>query len=179
MTTPQRISTFNWPSEATDDVEITTYVLDIPSPREWPKSRLGLDSDFFILFVAADFHRFSIDEWSVFVRNSLDAGCAYVCAWGEGCENLHDLFDSALTATDPLAASDRFVMTTWHAHDSIESALWFALFCARPPDDTRFFGRTAAVLACSLGNKHYAQRLALMLADPLAFHDEVVGEEDD
>ncbi len=96
----------------------------------------------FVLFVAA--HASPDEEIEIrrFASDAVDSGCGYICAWGEGCELVHDLFDEAAIAVD------RFVMSTWHADESLPDALYFSLFVARP-DDEEFpnAAEAAAVIA--------------------------------
>jgi len=62
-------------------------------------------------------------------KKFVDAGCAYFCAWGPGCELMHDAVDDASPLPDD---ADSVLMTTWHADDSIEDAVLFALERATP-----------------------------------------------
>jgi hypothetical protein len=34
-------------------------------------------------------------------RRLLDAGAVYICAWGVGCERVHDIFDDEIVGRDP------------------------------------------------------------------------------
>lgn len=61
-----------------------------------------------------------------FAAGAIASGCRYVCAWGEGCERLHDVFDEVSIATD------RFVMSTWHSDEELHDALYFVLVTAIP-----------------------------------------------
>ena len=77
-----------------------------------------------------------------FAAEAIESGCGSVCAWGEGCELVHDLFDEVRTV------AGRFVMSTWHEHEPLSDALYFALTNAFP-DDNEFPGSdtSAVVLA--------------------------------
>lgn len=74
-----------------------------------------------------------------FAADAVAAGCGWVCAWGERCERVHDLFDQASIA------ADRFVMTTCDPEESIADALYSALVDSVPEDVSA--GESAAVLA--------------------------------
>jgi hypothetical protein len=52
--------------------------------------------------------------------------------WGPDCETVHDLVDAAIVQMNPLESSATVVMTTWHAKETIEKAVWFFLNCAWP-----------------------------------------------
>jgi hypothetical protein len=74
-----------------------------------------------------------------FAADAVAAGCGWVCAWGDGCEHVHDLFDKASIE------ADRFVMTTCDPEESLADALYFALVDSIPEDVPA--GESAAVLA--------------------------------
>jgi hypothetical protein len=83
----------------------------------------------FVLLIAA--HASCEDEVEIrrFAAAAIESGCGYICAWGDGCELVHDVFDDAAIAVD------RFVMSTWHADESLPNALYFALTNAFLDDD--------------------------------------------
>jgi hypothetical protein len=83
----------------------------------------------FILLVAADASGGDKAQMRRFASDAIRSGCGYICAWGEECEVVHDVFDEAA------AAIGRFVMSTWHADESIVSALSFALTNALPDEE--------------------------------------------
>jgi hypothetical protein len=62
----------------------------------------------------------------------LQSGCRYVMAWGPECEAWHDNVDRVNIDDHSLAEipDDKFVMTTWHDNESLESVFWYAQFCA-------------------------------------------------
>jgi hypothetical protein len=159
-------------------VPIAAYMLELPAPNDWPTAPLALSSSYFVLFAAAEFSQFSLEQWMVFANRAMDAGCAYVCVWGPGCEKLHDLFDLERGQRDPDAKSDRFLMTTWHASDSLDDALWFALFAAIPGDDTVFSGTTSSIVACSVGG-HSATEIRSRLQNVDAFSERVLADKPD
>ncbi len=63
----------------------------------------------------------------------------YFCAWGPGCERFHDIVDEII-ADDGVSGRNRFlpptsddvVMTTWHAHETLEEALDYFATCTLP-----------------------------------------------
>src|SRR5438105_58263 len=75
-----------------------------------------------------------------FASEAVASGCGYVCAWGDGCERVHDLFDEASIA------ADHFVMSSWHAKESLPGALYFALVNSIP-EEVSDPAESAAVLA--------------------------------
>lgn len=62
------------------------------------------------------------------------AGCLYFIAWGEDCETWHDAMDHVhLEAFNYDVPDDKFMMTTWHARETMKEALWFARFAMEHP----------------------------------------------
>jgi hypothetical protein len=80
----------------------------------------------------------SVDrDWRNLVCDWLVASdCLYFVAWGIECEIWHDSLDDAvLDRFDYGEIPDRnFVMTTWHADEPMEEAMWFAACNAYHPD---------------------------------------------
>ena len=95
----------------------------------------------FILFVAADASGGDKAQIRQFAAAAIRSGCGYICAWGEECEVVHDVFD------EEAVAIDRFVMSTWHADESVARALYFALTNAHPDEDEFADVEAAVVLA--------------------------------
>jgi hypothetical protein len=69
------------------------------------------------------------------LTHALQLGCRYACFWGEACEEWHDLMDElALPVEEERGDPDTVVMTTWHAKEPLQEAMWFLAFCANEPD---------------------------------------------
>jgi hypothetical protein len=105
----------------------------------WPAS-LRLPDQRFRLFVAADTTCCTTEEISEFANATLSKGMVYFCAWGPGCERLHDIVDEVVVEDDlkerKLASPGPHdvVMTTWHGKETLEEALQFFATCAVPTD---------------------------------------------
>jgi hypothetical protein len=72
-------------------------------------------------------------EWQSLASKWLvDSGCVYMLAWGQECSSWDTAVDLAnLQAFDyGQIPDDRFVMTTWHEHESLSEVFWFAKNCA-------------------------------------------------
>jgi hypothetical protein len=107
-----------------------------PSDWTWEDPRLAP----FVLFVGANANADDEGDIHTFATDAVNAGCAYVCTWGEGCSWVHDLFDLASIA------ADRFVMSSWHASEPLSEALYFALFDAWPDDEAFPDATTAPII---------------------------------
>lgn len=61
-------------------------------------------------------------------RELCETGCRYMMAWGHECSLWDDAVDNAnLEQFDFQAIPDSsFVMTTWHAKESLDEVFWFA-----------------------------------------------------
>lgn len=70
-----------------------------------------------------------VSEWLV------SSGCLYMMAWGVGCSSWDDSVDWAnlSAASFDEIHDDKFVMTTWHEHESLSETLWFAAHTAFHP----------------------------------------------
>ncbi len=103
------------------------------TPGEAPLPALEIARPFRAILVA---ERKVENEWRWLVTEWLvRSGCLYFIAWGCECERWHDNVDDAnLEAFDfgPVP-DDAHVMTTWHEHEALEEALWFAAHSARHP----------------------------------------------
>ena len=86
-----------------------------------------------MLVLAADVHSAHITLSQA--RAWLDAGASYVCAVGPGAEAVEESFDYAAFMPEVGVPLSFTLMTTAHARESLEEALWFAFWCSAPPDD--------------------------------------------
>lgn len=87
----------------------------------------------------------------------LDGGCVYLCAWGPGCEHVHDAMDDIILERQLEGGPEETIMTTWHDDEPLDEALFFTLCCAFP-DDALAIGCDAIVLA-AVGNSTWAEQL--------------------
>jgi hypothetical protein len=131
------------------------YVCYSPTLEELPL-RLNIASKRFVLFVAADVG--SLTGIDSTLARLLDYGCVYLCAWGPGCEELHDAMDYVVLDQERDGAPERTIMTTWHSSDSLEEAAEFAVLWAVPDEDLAE-GCDSVVLA-SIGNPKWRADLA-------------------
>ena len=119
----------------------------------------------YCLFLALDAGTIKDEEVRGVAKLLLQRGLAYLCAWGPGCERVHDLFDLERLPKEP---QGRVVMTTWHSKDSLPKALWFFEHCVEPAEG--FTADCRDWVALSIGNSSWAEqiRTALIEAPPQA-----------
>lgn len=109
----------------------------------WPSIKLP---SLFACFCALDACEMSVSEISDFCEKLLRSGCVYLCAWGPGCERVHDIMDEIIVGDNPPESSFADIMTTDHAHDSLTEALDFFLLWAEPHDESRADCRSALIV---------------------------------
>ena len=124
----------------------------------------------FVLFVAADATRLVEGQVRRFAAQAIASGCGYVCAWGDGCELVHDVFDQEAIAVD------RFVTSTWHADESLAEGLWFSLTNAHLDED-EFPDAAGAALVIAVEEPWVAE-VRRLVADQDELASLVVGEEE-
>jgi hypothetical protein len=76
-------------------------------------------------------------EWQNVASDWLvEAGCLYMMAWGPNCSTWGDSMDwsNVLAFQNQEIPDEKFVMTTWHSDESLESVFWFAGAAAHHPD---------------------------------------------
>ena len=88
----------------------------------------------FALFLAMDGRKEVIGDLGEIPRKLIDQGLAYLCAWGDDCERVHDIFDEVSEFVEKETGKENTIMTAWHSDESLEDALWFALYCTTPVD---------------------------------------------
>jgi hypothetical protein len=124
----------------------------------------------FACFLAWDTRDVSVQAISALAEVLFDRGLAYLCAWGPGCERVHDIFDEVelgLRNRPP----DSVVMTTWHASEPLEEALWFFVNSTFP--DAAYEDSCPEGIAITIGNSEWAASVKGYLTDPKRLNDAV------
>jgi hypothetical protein len=91
----------------------------------------------FVAFVALDTRRLSGERLAELAQELLDAGCVYMCSWGPDASRIHDVFDEKIVEAELAGRPyvEDLLMTAWHAEESLDDALWCAVFVAFPPEE--------------------------------------------
>jgi hypothetical protein len=117
-------------------------------------AELAPPNDSFILLLAVDATREASPQLVAAAERLLSRGARYVCVWGPDCERLHDCFDEAAAIAFSEPTGDDVIMTTWHADERLDQAIWFALNSAFP---TPAYSKAAdTVLIVSVANPAWA-----------------------
>jgi hypothetical protein len=143
------------------------FSLSSPDFASVPES-IPLPTRHFVALLAADAAGVHAGALAEFSRRLLRAGCVCFCAWGPDCERVHDVFDSECFDIEPV------IMTTWHAKDSLDEALWFFVSYAYPDDGYR--DTSGAALAISIGKPGWDEQIRRRLADLESLRRDVVDK---
>jgi hypothetical protein len=142
-----------------DDVEHWPDEIDEPKPH-------------FVVFLAMDASAVEANRIATFANNLLAQGMVYLCAWGPDCERVHDVVDAERPEDE---TDDAFLMTTWHAREKLDDALWFALFSTVPAED--YIDTCRAAVAIVVDHPEWADRIEPLLAEVDRFNHEVLSRE--
>lgn len=122
----------------------------------------------FVAFLACDTTAIDLVTLRTLAQSLLRSGCVYFCAWGPGCERVHDIFDEECGADEPV------IMTTWHADESLDDALWFFL-CDAHPDDA-YADTCRGGVAISVGSTDWELHVRRRLSDIESLKRDVLHE---
>ena len=136
---------------------------------------LNFPSAHTVLCIVADARNVHADTLSRLAERFLVSGLIYVCVWGPDCERVHDIFDEVHVGDGGTEPAFTF-MSTWHADERVEEALWFFLQCAFPPDTPI---ETTSYVAVTVGKADWATRVENALSDLPAFKACMINEDCD
>jgi hypothetical protein len=122
----------------------------------------------FIACLAIDGTDATDEEIKTVALDLIQAGCAYMCCWGEECERVNDLIDLEDLALHPAGP---WKMTTWQADVPLSEALWFSINSAWP--DPAFIETTHAVVGISFKNPDWSDLISEAFSDPIRFFQHV------
>ena len=142
------------------------YIAEVADLAQWPEAFSEPGGEF-VAFTAFDTANVSSDDLGGFAAKLVRQGCVYLCAWGPGCERLHDAVNLAdINVNGP----EGVVMTTWHEDDPLDEALYFALFTA--------FTETEPSAVLALTAPAWSGDVERRLRDSKALLHEVLAKED-
>lgn len=108
------------------------------------------------------------------VEALLDERAVSISCWGNHCERVHEILNDTIVGTGESSPYSSSTMTTWHARESFEEALWYALFVAQPTDQFESTCRDSLVLL--IDQSENADRARLVLEDPSRFSAEMLSK---
>lgn len=146
------------------------FTLEIPDFASWPTS-FGIDAENFALLVVADSRGVSDESIQAAAQRAIEDGASYVCAWGPECGRIESAFDHV--AAPRSAAGAPVVMTTAHANETLNEAVWFLLALSHP--DEAYAARTTASVAVVVRNPGWAAQVVQAFMAPRAFAKTVVN----
>ncbi len=119
------------PSLVHRGTQLTATVVSAPEiATAIPLSRGGAK---FVLLVASEKRHAVLPALQA--RRWLNAGAAFVCAWGTSSDAVEEMFDHAAYFPEYGEPLPFTLVTTSHSDESLEEALWFAFYSAFAPDD--------------------------------------------
>jgi len=151
------------------------YFMELADIASLP-SDLSLEGRHFACAILLDGAANDVEAIGRFVVSLLEQGLVYACTWGPGCERVHDIIDEEVVGGGPDVPRFPFeTMTTWHADESLDDALWFWLSNTFPDD--KFFDSCTSSLVLSIGNAEWSARAREAVTDPTGFCRRVLEAE--
>ena len=151
------------------------YLAQLARLKDWP-AQLEEPARPFVVFTAFDATRPTDDELLSFARLLLEQGCVYACSWGPGALRFENGFDEVVITAElagrPYVGEDDVVMTTSDEDESLDDALWLAVFSAYPA-----YGDITGVLAIS--EQTWAGEIESRLGDAERWNARLLEAEED
>jgi hypothetical protein len=145
------------------------YLAVVDELRDWP-DEIDQPVPPFVVLTALDTAGVSNGELGEFAGKVLDQGGCYATAWGDDADRMHLAFDTEFIDREQLGKVPwRFVITT-SQHDSLDEALWYALFVAFPAD-------VEAQSVLVVTNRRWAEAIERRLSDPEQLSRDVLADE--
>ena len=143
------------------------YLIDASRPEDVPID-IPVCGGSFVCLLAWDASHVADDAVKALAYRLLNAGCVYICCWGPGSSRVEDLFDEVDVERSP---NGPIVMSTWHEHEPLAEALWFALFNAFP--DAGHSDVCQSVLGLSVGSSAWAATIRSAMVSPKGFNGQI------
>lgn len=150
------------------ETERELYLLDLSSPDDFPTS-LNTCGKYSTVLLAWDATNVEAAQIASLAQRLIEAGAVYFCTWGSDCERVHDIIDEQWVGDTSSITNDPTLMTTWHAHDTLDEAIWFALYAALPID--KYFDDCRSVIAVCIGNSDWAATIRSAFVDTRRFNE--------
>ena len=152
-------------------MERELFMLALANAGELPP-RIDVGSEYFGTLVAWDARTARNNEIADLVKPLMDAGSISFVFWGPDCERVHDIADE----WDPYHGHDSVILTTWHAHESLDDAVWYFLNTMFAMSAFEHGFRSS--VAISVGSEFWAASIRAALRDPRSFSARVLATSD-
>ena len=147
------------------------YLAVVRDIREWPATIVH-PSPGFVVLTALDTRERSHSEVREFAGKLLEQGAGYTCSWGPDASRMDVSFDLEFIEMEERGSLPvGFVMTS-ELHESLDEALWFAIFVAYPSDV-----EATGVLAVT--EPQWAAVMEARLRDPDQLSEDVLRDEEE
>lgn len=148
------------------------FLISVSSIKEFDITRLAQNSKYFTLFIANS-EEVIIEEYSKKAKKLIESGLIYLCAWGEECEKIHDIFDEEnviMEINQEIETdNDNVIMTTWHQDESLKEALYFFLMDTSPTE--KYYSECKTSLVVIIGNPIEAVNIKTYLENQKLLED--------
>jgi len=156
-----------------DQFEREIILISISDIKEFDLKALPQLSKYFTLFIANN-EKVIINDYSHKAREIIKSGLAYLCAWGNECEKIHDIFDEEDVMLELDEANDsnddNVIMTTWHKEESLKEALWFFLMNTSPTE--KYYSECKNSLVLLIGDSIESDNIKIYLENQNLLEDE-------
>ena len=133
----------------------------------WEELReLTFPSEHFVLLLAADYSAVEGSAMVEVARKLIAKGNAYLCAWGDACEEGETQWEAA--AEDAEEKYGFTAMATSHDEETLEEAVWYALNCAFVD---KHIEKSTSVVLVTVGEPQWKAVIEGIFEDPEAFED--------
>ncbi len=139
------------------------FSLSIQSLSDIPPE-LALPTRHFVCVLACDATNLQNEDIIRFASTLIDNGLAYSCVWGPDCSRVDGLIDLALVERELIEGVEYPIMTTSHAEESLDEALWFGIWVTFP--DESYADDCGSVLVISVANPIWKAQIEERLTDP-------------
>jgi hypothetical protein len=148
------------------------HLLELAHPEELDEVIFPFEGHVCVLLV---WHSTEVEtEFVGWVAKSLlDRGAVSISCWGDGCHRAHETLGEIIAGEDGTSPYSSSTMTTWHARESFDEALWYALFIAQPTDLFESSCRDSLVVL--IDQPENSARARAALENPERFSAEVLA----
>jgi hypothetical protein len=152
-------------------MERSLFLLELATPDELPR-HIDVGSKYFGTLIAWDARGVPAEEVASLAEALMESGCTYFVCWGPDCERVHDIVDECRESN----ASRIGILTTWHADETLDDAVWVFLNTTVP--DPLFENQFHSSVAITIGSPSWASVVRTAFLDPRAFSARVLATSD-